>query len=256
MIKKITARKRRLLFSSAALIILCGVCMTLLSHIMFSHCSDIAIHPVVSAILKQIPVEKSYIKKLPKYNNVNYYLDMPIIGTEELSEYILWLTDGVEFDDLAEEDVKSLLDILGVDSADEFYSCAYEKAVERKKVQQILNARKEVLQELRSQTVFVIDRDEIAQYAVDIVRLYEMYKTSSGSSLDEYIDENFSSREEFFSMCYDEAKQKVENYLLIGAICNAENIDVDTDGSEGDSLYYQQLENDFYALFINAAYNY
>lgn len=121
---------------------------------------------------------------------------------------------------------------------------------------------------LIKESKFVLDKESVAEYSVEIVDSYETEAYLYDMELDRYVAEELQMTEdEFFEECYREGEELIKNYLIVGAIVKEENLEVTEEDikelsgvfekdfdeySEEEKTYiqYQILENKVYKMFI------
>lgn len=127
-----------------------------------------------------------------------------------------------------------------------------QNLIEEKKIELIVNARKEILDKLLDLSEFLIDEDEIMEYSLEIIQGYEMEAYLYNMSLSDYSEKILGiPYYKFFEMCYEESELIIKTYLIIGAISEKEKF-TDEYNEENIYLQYQELENNVYSLFIKA----
>ncbi len=121
---------------------------------------------------------------------------------------------------------------------------------------------------LIKESKFVLDKESVAEYSVEIVNSYETEAYLYDMELERYVAEELQMTEdEFFQECYREGEELIKNYLIVGAIAKEENLEVTEEDIKGLSgvfekdfdeyseeektyIQYQILENKVYKMFI------
>ena len=178
--------------------------------------------PIVNKILDLEKVSNCKITSLADYSNISIYLENPEITKEDIDTYIKARLEGYGNIELTDEFVQINL---GYETVLEYKHVMTERLKEQNKIALIMESREEVLEQLLENSKFIMDEEQVAEYALCIVRGYETEAYISNMSLEEYAESVLEvTYDEFFEMCYEEGEQLIETYLIIGAIANAEKI--------------------------------
>lgn len=127
-----------------------------------------------------------------------------------------------------------------------------DNLLEEKKIQAILEAREEIMDNLLSKCRFSLDKEEVAAYSQNIVHNYESQAMLYDMELEQYREDILGyTKKEFYEVCYEEGEEEIKTYLVIGAIAWKEFPEKASDWETQD-IYsvYQQLENAVYSYFI------
>ena len=211
---------------------------------------EIGIHPYAEAVLEQFSLEGSTIKSVYDYSQVEYFLTIPEIDINEVVEYIN------DKKILSSNALKVHMYDSMINYSETIFRLALYRLSEQKKVQMIISVREEVIQLLIDGSEFELNKDEIAEYSLEIVHYYESLAYLYDLSLEEYCNEVLKiSYNDFFDMCYLEGEILVKTYLIVGAVSYMEFQDeLVQQNINGENIYenYMDLENRFYELFIFA----
>lgn len=114
-------------------------------------------------------------------------------------------------------------------SVAEYKEYAKKKVESEKSAVKKSQLEQELLLDISSKCEFDLDQHEVADYALAIVKKYEQLADLKGLSVEEYAKENGKNSEEFYQMCYQEAEDNIKKILLIGALADQENMQVQND---------------------------
>lgn len=86
----------------------------------------------------------------------------------------------------------------------------------------------EILKKIQRDSCYIFSEEQIIEYATNLgLTMTSDYILYQNIDLDEYLMEIYGiSKTEFFEQCYQQAKNEVEYYLIIGAISDKEGITV------------------------------
>lgn len=228
--------------------------------------TEIPIHSKIQSMLNYLDVEKNRIIKIADYEDILIKLDDPTPTQDDINTYI---QDLLLENNLEELSVEWVQDKFKVESINEFNRYVIDKLKTNAKIDALIAARNEVMNDLIRDSKFSIDKASVAKYSIEIVQSYANEASLSGLSLDNYIEQSLNmSEEEFYSMCYKEGASLIEKYLVIGAIAEQETLSVteheilsfmedNNEASPSDEtksyISYQILENKVYNMLITEA---
>lgn len=200
---------------------------------------------IVSEIQKEKKFENCKIIELGDYSDISIHLKTPVISDEEYEANFNEEIDGVT--DLSDKNIE---DLFGYPSLEAFKQETNKSYMEHKKTLQIYDARTEVLDKIIERSKFELNSEEVVEHSKTIVYSYENLAIMYGyEDLDQYVEKELEiSQDEFMENCIEEGKKQIKTFLVIGAIADKENINVE----RGDKLdlSYQSLENEVYSIFI------
>lgn len=128
-----------------------------------------------------------------------------------------------------------------MNSVQEYYESVRKELTTRKRNQEFISARNKAMDYLIKESKFVLDKESVAEYSVEIVDSYETEAYLYDMELERYVAEELQMTEdEFFEECYREGEELIKNYLIVGAIVKEEKT----------YIQYQILENKVYKMFI------
>lgn len=119
-------------------------------------------------------------------------------------------------------------------SVTEYLEYAGKKVESEKLAEKKSQLEQELLLDISSECKFELDQDEVANYALAIVKKYEQLAELNDLSVEEYAKENGKNKEEFYQMCYQEAEDNIKKIIVIGALADQENMQVQNDISSDD----------------------
>lgn len=91
--------------------------------------------------------------------------------------------------------------------------------------------------------IIKLDKEEIAKYAINVVKEYEQIAYIHGTELKEYYEKKLNiTKKEFMQKCYDESEERIKEYIAIGAIAKKENISCE-EGNSNEEKTYLVIEN-------------
>ena len=206
----------------------------------------------VKEMLKEMSIQNCKLMRLCDYSNITYMISTPQVKEEEIESYATAIKEEYGIQHLDEAFVKNKL---GFSSIDLFYESISSKLLEQKKVEAIIKARNFVVQELMVRSDFYIDEHEVATYALEILKSYEMEANLYNMSMEDYCVNILKiPYENIFDVCYEEAVYYIKSYLIVGAVMYAEyegNFEITDYELQYDSYKkYQLIENEFYKFFI------
>ena len=256
-------RKERNNLKISIIIVVCFIGILLIGVIKCCGSHKVEIHPIVDELLNKISIEKSSIISIGNYSDISYHLDTPYLTEEEINEY----EDTIKRDYGVEEFTLDFMqDYFEVSSYEEFREYLSTRALNSKKITDLLKCREDIMNKLVGKVKFNLDEDEIAKYSLEIVKKYEELARIDGLTIEEYcVNELQISYDNFFEMCYEEGEQEIKDYLIIGGIAEREcgglteeELKEGYDGEGQADIYwcYQQIENEVYSLFIHVDGNY
>lgn len=134
-------------------------------------------------------------------------------------------------------------------SVAEYKEYAKKKVEAEKSAVKKSQLEQELLLEISSECEFELDQHEVADYALAIVKKYEQLADLKGLSVEEYAKENGKNSEEFYQMCYQEAEDNIKKIILIGALADQENMQVQNDiSSDTENGEGEKIEKDYFNI--------
>lgn len=232
---KENVRIAKLIAVVIACIIICGGCCK---------SRELPICDIISDIFQEERIENCSITSLKKYDDISVQLEIPNVSDEEIYLYIdEQLTDaGIE--QLTDENVKEHFNCGNIT---EYKEQVIKILVDRKKIESIMIARRQVMDELINRSDFDISYNAVEICSLKVIENYEREAYLHGMDLPEYAENILKiSYDDFFKLAYEEGERKIETYLIIGAI--------GYELFEDNNIYYdyQELENTVYSVFIKA----
>ena len=120
---------------------------------------------------------------------------------------------------------KFVKDNYNLNSIEEYYKYVNTILQEQKENENYRNININILNTVCECYDLEIDKEDVADYSVDIVNKYKEYAYIDGISLETYINNVLNmSQEEFYQMCYDEGLKELKSIIVIGAIAEEEKI--------------------------------
>ena len=208
------------------------------------------VHAVVQYILEENNLENCRLIYIEDYNDIRYYLSIPEVSKLDVDNYIDEILSKYEQCELTDEFV---LEKFNCRTTDEFYDFVYNKLIQEKKIDIVIETRNQILNELIRSARFKLDKEEILEYSLEIVEAYEAEAILYNMSLEDYCKQVLNmTYEDFFDMCYEKGEQEVKKYLVLGVIANNELNEKSEDILVEDIyLEYQNLENKVYDIFVD-----
>lgn len=115
----------------------------------------------------------------------------------------------------------------GLDTLDEYYEYVKKELESKNTYESKSIERKEILSKLSKCFKYNLSKEEIAKYSVNIIEEYSEMASVYNKTLDKYREENLDMTEdEFMNRCYNEGKERIEQYIAIGVVSQLENISV------------------------------
>ncbi|MBR5677775.1 MAG: hypothetical protein IKX20_06530 [Paludibacteraceae bacterium] len=200
---------------------------------------------IVTKMLAEEKVQHSFVVSLGEYDSFMVRLQTPQVTAEEYDANYAEESEGC--DELTDEFVKNEF---GFDSVAEYRKDVDEKYLEHLKILRILSARKEIINHLLDIAEFDLNEDDITEFAKQMVFKEQNYSVLYGYvNFNDYLTEELQiTEDQFLQKCYDEAREQIKVYLLIGTIAEQNHIDIPE--TEDIREAYQELENKVYGLFM------
>lgn len=115
----------------------------------------------------------------------------------------------------------------GLNTLDEYYEYVKKELESKKTYESNSIERKEILSKLSKCFKYNLSKEEIAKYSVNLIKEYSEIASVYNKTLDEYREQNLGMTEdEFMNRCYNEGKERIEQYIAIGVVSQLENISV------------------------------
>ena len=207
------------------------------------------LNAIIDKILSMEKVSDCKIISLNDYKDIHIYLKNPVISQVEVEKYIEEELKDYEQNEITDDFVKINFNC---DTVEQYKQKIMQNLTEEKKIEIIVDARKQVMDKLLELSTFSLNKDEIMEYSLDIIQGYEMEAYLYDMSLSDYSEKILKiPYDKFFEMCYEESELIIKTYLIIGAISEKEKF-TDEYNEENIYLQYQELENNVYSLFIKA----
>ena len=207
--------------------------------------NHLQLNEIVVKMLAEEKVQHSFVISIGEYDSYKVDLKTPQITIEEYEAN--FAEETKTFGELSDELVR---EEFGFDSIEEYRKDVDEKYLEHLKIMRIFSAREEIINYLLDITEFDLDEDDITEFAKLMVYKEQNYSIMFGyETFDDYLTEELQiSEDQFLQKCYDEAREKIKVYLVIGTIAEQNNIAV----PDKEDIYeaYQDLENEVYDLFM------
>ena len=143
------------------------------------------------------------------------YEDSNLVGKKEVFKIRVIAIQKYVEQKLTDEFVKKEL---SAGSVKAYYRIAREKVLMGKKSEKQSEIANSILNKVISECRFDLDTGQIAQYALQSVVLQEQLANVGDMSLEEYINENYDSKETFYQEFYSKAEMQIKQDLVIGAI--------------------------------------
>ena len=251
------------------LILYLTVCIGTLGILILMSSNKIASYPQIDVriqkMLDYMKIENCKIKRIAEYDRLQIELPEVSVSKKEIQESIDELLDIYGEKSISEDFVKKELEM---NSVQEYYESVRKELTAGKRNQEFISARNKAMDYLIKESKFVLDKESVAEYSVEIVDSYETEAYLYDMELDRYVAEELQMTEdEFFEECYREGEELIKNYLIVGAIVKEENLEVTEEDikelsgvfekdfdeySEEEKTYiqYQILENKVYKMFI------
>lgn len=254
------------MFKKPVFIVLCiSLCILLFCSFYYieKEKKEIPIHSQIQTMLNYMDVKNNRIINIADYQNISIKLDIATPTHDDINTYI----QNILLDNNLEElSIEFIQDKFKVESIDEFNQYVIDKLKTNAKIDALILARHEVMNEIIRDSKFSMDNANVANYSLEIVQSYANEASISGMSLENYIGQVLNmNEEEFYSMCYDEGASLIEKYLVIGAIAERESLSVSEEEIQSfiesnnelsptdetkSYITYQILENKIYSMFI------
>lgn len=251
------------------LILYLTVCIGTLGILILMSSNKIASYPEIDVriqkMLDYMKIENCKIKRIAEYDRLQIKLPEVSVSKKEIQESIDELLDIYGEKSISEDFVKKELEM---NSVQEYYESVRKELTAGKRNQEFISARNKAMDYLIKESKFVLDKESVAEYSVEIVDSYETEAYLYDMELERYVTEELQMTEdEFFEECYREGEELIKNYLIVGAIVKEENLEVTEEDikelsgvfekdfdeySEEEKTYiqYQILENKVYKMFI------
>lgn len=134
------------------------------------------------------------------------------------------------------QDENFLNNVLGYSSEDELKNAVKEQIRQTKESEAQSEAEHKLLLKIIDDSDIEFNEKEVAEYAKQQVELYEQIASANNLSLEEYYTQNLKLNiEEFYQKCYNDAEEELAEELVIGAIAELENIQVEDEVPEKES---------------------
>lgn len=153
------------------------------------------------------------------------------IKVDSIQKFITFSLDDAEF----------LNDVLGYSSEDELKNAVKEQIRQTKEAEAQSEAEHKLLLKIIDDSDIEFNEKEVAEYAKQQVELYEQIASANNLSLEEYYTQNLKlNKEEFYQKCYNDAEEELAEELVVGAIAELENIQVEDEVPEKESELTQE----------------
>lgn len=192
--------------------------------ILLSSCStSCPIDNYTKAMLQTLDINQSQIIRLGDLPQKTYNSEVTVTE-KEITEYLSDILDSdkpytVISDDFVKENTE-------YDTVNEYLEYVKIYLYMAKQNEQYMEHKKEFLDEIIQNSTFDILDDEVIIYSVYIAESYENLAKSFNMTLQEYYKTNGMTKDEFFSLCYNEALYEIKQYLVIGALIEKNSINV------------------------------
>lgn len=135
---------------------------------------------------------------------------------------------------------------LSADGVKAYYEIARKTVFREKKSEKQNQIANSILDKVISECEFDLDTEQIAQYALRNVMLQEQLANVEDMSLEDYINENYDNKDDFYQDFFSRAEMEIKKNLLIGAMAEQMKLEISQKGLE--LLSDESDESERYAL--------
>ncbi len=115
----------------------------------------------------------------------------------------------------------------GYKTVNEFYETIKSKYISQEEAFTTLNAKEKLLNDAIDASRYELNEDSVLKYAQKLYYEEETKATGYGTDLEEYVKTFYNmDLDTFYQQCYDNAEIGIKRVLLIGAISEDKNINV------------------------------
>lgn len=149
------------------------------------------------------------------------------VGTEMVFEITVTSINRFKTYELTEEFVKEKLD---AESVEMYIKQVKVNIAEEKRTAYLVEQQEKLLNTVIENSEYILDKNEIAQYSVQVVNNYEDIALITYDSLEEYIEQELGlTEDEFYEQCYIEGENEVKQYITVAAIAKDLNMEISED---------------------------
>ena len=221
-------------------------------------CSDatnrLSVDSVTNEILMGNNIINSRIVEIGEYTNIDKeFLTIPVVTQKETEDYIELIKAEYELVSITDDFLKGEY---GVNDYSEFEVYIYNRLLQKRKTDLIVNARHIIMERLINLCTFKLNINEVALFSLEKVKMYENEAYLYDMTLEDYCRKVLEiPYEELFERCYKEGEYMIKYYLVIGTIAYMEFNDSINSGNFSLNEY-QQIENAVFGLFIDTEENF